>query len=282
MSGYKGWTGRGIGIAMMLAFAGMHTARAMTVDKLLDAMREAYEQQRREIKDYTLVVAGLAGRQTVYHQKYTEEGQTRFRVRNEQGVSSVGFFPGLEEDALRRAGRYAGRETRDGTELHVIAIDEITDSDPDHEMDEPQVRRNVRLYIEPDKWVVRRLTYEMDADLSVVEPGLKGRGLISVHSDDYRDVQGMWIAHRTVMSTRILEDDLRDRFQAAIQQILEQVEQRLRELQDSESPPAHAERMTRMLESQKKAMKATLRGEFVTEVEAVRVNTGLPDNQFLE
>ncbi len=255
---------------------------AMTGAELLDTMRDAYEEQHESIEDYTLVTDMY----TTYYRKKIVDGRTTFETRTEVHgprewkeagdavhVGHSDLFDPEIYDELRRAARYGGTETRNGDSMPVLEIDEMRlPSEPDTD---GQRLQNVRMLIEPGKWVAREMSFDVDVD---VRPGQTGAFSPEFHFDDYRNVEGMWIPYRTTLIIEIGDDLIGPEEREQARQQLAQMERQLEQMPEEQR--AMMEQMMGGRIDQIRGMLEGERMEWVINVREVKVNTGLSDDLF--
>ncbi len=161
----------------------------------------------------------------------------------------------------------------DGVRMHVLEVPEMTI--PDAEGLTQERVQNARLFIEPDKWAPRRMTFDAEAE---VEPGRTETVSPEIRLDDYRNVEGMWIPYRTTMIMEIGEELLGPEQREEAQRQLAQMETQLEQM-----PEQQRDMMEQMMGNQLDQLRQMLDGErmeWTIHVEEVKVNTGLPDHLF--
>ncbi len=277
-----------IATAILTAFTIMATpfiseTHAMSVDELLDTMRDAYEQSHRDIEDYTIVTDMY----TAYHKKHIVDGRPAYKTRTEtSGLEDMGgaggsatvsrsdlFDPEIY-DQIRASGSYEGMETVDGTRTHVLSVPSINLPEEDIDMD-VQTMQNVRLFIEPDKWVPRRITFDVDAE---IEEGQIRTVSPEILMGDYRNVEGLWVPYSTTMLMEVGDDILSPEKREEARRQLAQLEQQMEQM-----PEQQRQMMEQMMAGQLDQLRDMLEGErmeWTINVREVKVNSGLPDSMF--
>lgn len=255
---------------------------AQSVSDLVDRMYASYEEQAEGVDDYTLVQTMMAFESTSYFEKEMVDGRPVFRMRSGSAQaanlnvglggddSGIGDIYEIGPELVEHA-RYAGRESIDGSDVHVLAIDDLSQVSfaqqptPDDMEFQP---RNGRIYVDADMMVPRRLEFVGDAttDNGVSEVTM------SIDLQDIRDVQGLLIPFHTVMRISGLQAMLDPEMRAQLQEM----EQQLAAL-----PPEQREMMERMMGAQLEQLRQMASGgDDVMSVEVtvsdVRVNTGPP------
>lgn len=255
---------------------------AQSVSDLVDRMYASYEQQAEGVDNYTLVQTMMGFESTSYFEKEMVDGRPVFRMRGGSaqsanlnvglggGDSGIGDIYEVGPELIEHA-RYAGSEAIDGSDVHVLAIDDLSQvgfaqqPTPDDMQFEA---RNGRIYVDADLMVPRRLEFVGDATTA------NGVSEVTVQIDlqDIRDVEGLLIPFRTMMQISGLGAMIDPEMRAQ----LEQMEEQLAAL-----PPEQREMMERMMGAQLEQLRQMASGgEDIMSVEVtvsdVRVNSGPP------
>lgn len=274
---------RGISTCFALLALAPVIVAAQSVEDVVEQMYEAYERQAASIDNYSLSQSMMGFETVSYFEKETVDGRPVFRLRN---ASAGGLSPSLGDEnvghgdvylfgpELVEHGRYEGREQIEGREVHVLAIDDLSELDiaqPEAPEDMEFQARSGRLYIDTEMMVPRRMEFTGDA----MTPNGEQELTMRMDMMDIRDVQGLLIPHRTVMNVQGLEAMIDPEMQAQ----LEEMEEQLAAL-----PPDQREMMERMLGPQmeqiRQMMSGAASGEGLTTeitVTDVRVNEGPPN-----
>ena len=276
---------RGPGLLLLALAAaalapGATPASAQSADEIIDAMLDAYEARTEGVDDYTLVQSFMGFETVSYFVKEMQDGRPVFRMREsssagmdmdveEAGAGTLDEIYAIGEDFKENA-EYVGRETVDGRPVHVLEITDLDDTGFGRSIAQDSEFRPVsgRIYLDAESYVPRRMVF--DGELTNAE----GTHQVTSTMDlmDYRDHQGMLVAHRTVMSIEglgaAIDEDARAQF--------EQMEEEL-----SNMPPEQRRMVESMMSEQLEQFRAMMQGEdgpMVVEVEVreVRVNAGPP------
>ena len=215
----------------------------------------------------------------LYFEKEMQEGHPVFRLR---GSSTAGFAADLDDDVgytdvyaaapeLKEHARYGGTEQIDGSEVHVLVIDDLVAlglARPSTPEDTEFHPRNGRIYVDSDRWVPRRMEFVGDLDT--------GDGLVEVTStidlQDYRDDAGLLLPYRTVVRM----DGLAEAIDPEMRAELEELQRQLEEL-----PEEQRAMVEQMFAGRMEQMEAMLGGDdggmtIELNVVEVRVNEGPP------
>lgn len=263
-------------IALLLVAGGV---AAQSVSEVVDQMYASYERQARGVDDYTLVQTAMGIQTTSYFVKEMVDGRPVFRLQGAAaqetsfsfGGSDAGFGdiydvgPQLEEHA-----RYVGREEVEGSAVHVLAVDDLSQLDlaptaPGEMEFEP---RTGRFFVDAELLVPRRIELVGDA----VTPNGTHEVTVTIDFRDIREEQGLLIPYQTSVSL----SGLQAMIDPATRAQLEEVEAQLAAL-----PPDQREMMERMMGPQLEQIRAIAAGgsdvmSVDVSVDEVLVNSGPP------
>lgn len=255
-------------------------ASAQSVQEVVDGMYAAFERQAEGIDDYTLVQSVMGFDATSYFEKETADGRSTFRMK-ESDAEGLGMSFGDEDAGLGELhsigpelvehGRYAGREQIDGTQVHVIVVDDITQLDlatPEGPEEMEFTPKSGRFFIDAERMVARRIEIDGEGHAE------NGPQPIAMRMDllDYRSVEGLLVPYRTVVTIEGLQAMMDPEMQAQLEEMERQLEQM------PESQRAMMERMMGETLERMKQMMGDDGEPMVIEVTVsdVRVNTGPP------
>ena len=271
---------RGISASLVLSALLATHAVGQSVADIVDRMYEAYERQAAGVDNYTLVQTMMGLESVNYFEKEMVGGKPVFRLKN---AGMGGFRFGLgDEDAgqgdifligpdLVEHASYAGRDQIDGSSVHVLAIDDLSALDiaqptaPDG-MD--FVPKSGRIFIDDQIMAPRRMEFVGDAtaDDGVHEVTMR------MDLEDYRDVEGLLIAHHTVIQIEglgaMIDPEMQAQFEAMEKQL-------------ADIPPEQRQMVERMMGPQMEQMRQMMSGgddgmTMEVTVTDVRVNSGPP------
>ncbi len=246
--------------------------------EIIERMLSEYERRSEGVENYTLIQDVMGFETVSYFEKEMMDGRPVFRLRSSSaGGVDVGD-PGdggfdeiysMGEEFARRA-QHEGREQIDGYDVHVLDLSDLTGMGfgPKVNADSDFEPKRGRLFIDADTYAPRRLEFEGEM---ANEQGVQ-EVTMTVDLTDYREVQGMLVAYRTVVSIEGLGAAIDPEARA-------QLEELQRELENM--PPAQR----RVLESlmgdrivQFRALTEGGDGAMTIEmtVREVRVNVGPP------
>ena len=273
---------RSLPATLLLIALSATTVSAQSVSDVVQQMYEAYEAQAAGIDDYTLVQAAMGIETTSYFEKQTIDGHPVFVMTggSAQGAN-LNFGLGSDDGAMGNIyeigpqlvehARYGGRESLDGTDVHVLQIDDlsqisIAQQPAPGEMD--FTARSGTFYVEADRMIPRRFEFVGDA----VMEGVAHEVTVEIDQMDVRDVEGLLIPFHTTMQISGLQAMIDPEMRAQLQEM----EQQLAQL-----PPDQREMMERMLGDQLEQLRQMAAGDgdsmsVELEVRDVRVNAGPP------
>ena len=267
-------------LAAASAVVGVTPASAQSAGEVIDAMLDAYEARTEGIDDYTLVQSFMGFETVSYFVKEMEDGRPVFRMREsssagmdmdveEAGPGTLDEIYAIGEDFKQNA-EYLGRETVDGSEVHVLEIDDLEETSFGQSIAQDSEFRPVsgRLYLDAERYVPRRMVFQGE----LTNP--EGTHSVTSTMDlmDYRDHQGMLMAHRTVMTIEGLGAAIDEEARAQFEQMEEEL---------ANMPPEQRRMVESMMSEQLEQFRAMMQGDdepMVVEVEVreVRVNAGPP------
>ncbi len=212
---------------------------AQSAAEIVERMLSEYERRSAAVENFS-VIQDVMGLETVsYFEKEIVNGRPVFRLRHsiaggmeidssDQGGLDAIYAMG---DELARRARYEGRTEIGGYDVHVLEISDLTGMGfgqsvtPDSEF-APTLGR---IFLDVDTYAPRRLEFqgEITNEQGVHEVNT------TLDMGDYREVEGMLVAYRTVFTMEglgaVIDPETRARF-----------EQMQRELEDM---PAEQRRM---------------------------------------
>ena len=266
-------------VVSLLALGSGAPAAAQSVAEVIDEMYASFERQAEGIDDYTLVQSVMGFETTSYFVKEMVDGRPVFRIQEAEaegtGMSfdaDAGFaeFYSIGPDLVEH-GSYGGREQIDGTDVHLIVVDDVTQLDfetPEAPDDMEFTPTSGRFYVDADRMMPRRVELDGEARTD------SGTHPLSMRMDllDYRSAEGLLIPFQTVVTI----DGMQAMMDPEMRAQLEEMERELEQM-----PPDQREMMERMLGEQLERMKQMMSGDgepMVIEivVEEVRVNAGPP------
>ena len=256
-------------------------AAGQSVADIVERMYAEYERQAAGIDNYTLVQSMIGIETVSYFEKETVDGRPVFRMR-EAATQGFNFSLGDEDTGhgdiflfgpdLVEHGRYAGEEQIDGSAAHVLAVDDLSALDiaqPSGPGDMEFVPRSGRIFVDAEMMVPRRMEFTGDA----TTPDGTQEITMRMDMEDFRDVEGLVIPHRTVMNIEGFGAMIDPEMQAQ----LAEMERQLAAL-----PADQRQILERMLGPQMEQIRQMMAGgggAMTTEITVtdVRVNAGPPN-----
>lgn len=252
-------------------------AAAQSASEIIDRMLTGYEARTEGVDDYTLVQDVMGVETASYFVKEMRDGRPVFRLRAsdggavemEEGPGSLGEIYAIAEE-LEENATYLGTESVAGYDTHVLALEDLAETGlaEDFGQDAEFTPRRGTLYLDVESYIPRRMVVEGEL--------INAEGTHTVTStmdmEDFREHQGLLVAHRTVMTVEglgaAIDEDARAQF-----------EEMERELENM--PPEQRRMVESMMADQLEQFRAMMAGEdeaMVIEVRVreVRVNAGPP------
>lgn len=251
---------------------------AQSAGEVIDRMLEAYEARTEGIDDYTLVQRFMGFETVSYFVKEMEEGRPVFRLQEstagDMEMDDAG--PGtLDEiyaigDEFKENAEYVGQETVGGNTVHVLEISDLENTGFGQSIAQDSEFRPVsgRIYLDAETYVPRRMVF----DGELTNPDGTHQVTSTMDLEDYREHEGMLVAHRTVMTVEGLGAAIDEEARAQFEQMEEEL---------ANMPPEQRRMVESMMSEQLEQFRAMMAGDdepMVVEVEVqeVRVNAGPP------
>ncbi len=251
-----------------------------SVEYVLDNYRLNYEESIKNIEDFIVETDTY----TIYYKKVYQDGRPYFKskmdseeydISSATSISDNELFTPEMYDILKEVAVYEGVTYLNGYKTYLISTGKVEGLFPEEDDLDGEIH-SANFYIDTDKWVVRKIEFEIedevDGDLRRFNP--------VILMDDYRDIEGMMVPFKTTMIIDGLSSQMTE-------QELEEAREGFRELEENleQMSPEEREMMMRMIGPQIEEYKKILetdRLETSVIIKEVRVNTGLTDEFFLE
>lgn len=177
---------------------------AQSASEIVSRMMDEYADRTARVDDYTIVQDAMGMETRAYFEKVTVEGRPTFQLRRSQagGMSLNGPSQNFDEiytfgSDLAEQARYEGTERIDNYDVHVLAIDDLSEIDFGSDMaagpDSEFVPRSGKVFVDIDTFVPRRMEYEGEMTNS------DGTHTVTsiITMGDYREIEGMLFPFRT-------------------------------------------------------------------------------------
>jgi len=269
---------RSIMSTLALASAVAAPVAAQSGAEIIERMLSEYERRSEGVENYTLVQDVMGFETVSYFEKEMMDGRPVFRLRSssaggvdvgDPGDGRFGEIYSMGDEFARRA-QHEGREQIDGYDVHVLDLSDLTGMGfgPKVSPDSDFEPKRGRLFIDADTYAPRRLEFEGEM---ANEQGVQ-EVTITVDMTDYREVQGMLVAYRTVVSIEGLGAAIDPEARA-------QLEEMQRELKNM--PPAQRRMVESLMGDRIEQLQGLTEGgdgamTIEMTVREVRVNAGPP------
>ena len=252
---------------------------AQSATDVVERMLSEYASRVADVDNYTLVQQTMGFETVSYFEKEMVDGRPVFRSRT--SVSSMGVTADVSDDSglddvyaigeeLGRRGQYAGVQRVNDYDLHVIEVSDFSglafgeDLAPDSDF-QP---KSGTFYLDVDTYVPRRIEF---VGSLTNEEGVHDITSI-IEMGDFREVQGMLVPYRTVVTLEGLGAAIDEETRA-------QFEEMQRELENL--PPEQRAMVEQMMAGQLEQFRSMMAGDdepmsFQVLVTDVRVNAGPP------
>lgn len=273
---------RGFVFSLLIPAAAASPLHGQSVQSVLDHMASAYEHRVSDVRDYTIVQENQGDTTVVYRVKEMVDGHPVFRTKsltvdgqprpNEEDSSTVDDVYGMIGE-LRTAAQYAGTDTVDGHQAHVL-----TTTDPNamgldpRQVDEKHrfTPKSAKMFVDAERWVPLR--YEWEGTWQA-EGGQPSDVSMRVDMSDYREVEGLLEPFHLAITVSGAMNAM-----GADPEMQEKIAEMRKEIAElPEAQRAMAEQMMKARMGQMEQMAAgddTVSSEIV--VTSVRVNAGPP------
>ncbi len=254
---------------------------AQSASDIVERMLAEYERRSEGVDNYTLIQEVMGFETVAYFEKEITDGRPVFRLKS---TSAGGMTLGDSEDGsldqiytmgdeLARKARYEGRDRIDGYDVHVLVMPDFEGMDFGRNMtpDADFEPKRGRIFLDVDTYAPRRMEFEgeMTNEQGVHEV------TTSVEMGDYREVGGMLMPYRTVISIEGLGAAIDPETRAQFEQMQAELEN---------MPPAQRRMVESMMAEQLDQFRAMMGGSDApmtveVMVREVLVNAGPPEGR---
>ena len=259
-------------------------AQGQSVEAVINEMKARYEQQFASVDNYIIET----DKYTTYFRKADASAEARYESRTVWNESeglfgqmdfsdSPGYYATEDQlDKLAAEAEYGGTETIDGTEAHVLLIDDpqALADDGSGEENPEEVTGTMRLYIDASQYVPIRMDFEAQVESERGTQTVKPTMTFS----DYRTIDGLTVPWMMQMKMDNLNSSMSPEERAQARESLEQMEEQMKNMSDRQR-----KMMERMLKGKMESLRKIIEEgtiEFNVQVRDVKVNTGIPDDVF--
>lgn len=245
---------------------GIPPATAQSVESIVENMRAQYEQQLETVDTY-IVETNLY---TSYNRKVVQDGTPTYETQTQlKGQETTPFASsttpsaayGFHFDRLLQHASYTGTETIDGTQCHVLQVDNPSAVDPDM----GDEAASMRYYIDADRHVPARMVMQTK---NAQQQGPQATS-VTINLKNYQTTDGLTLPHRMEIQ---LDANLSEAQRQKMKQAMKQMEN---------MPEQQREQMEKMMGSQMDMMRQLMSGDpIVIEVQRVEVNADIPEGIF--
>lgn len=287
---------RGIGVVGAI-FAFSAAASGKTAKGIIQKIAANYENQMKGVKDYTVVT----DKSTTYHKRATVGGRTIYKTRSEtemMGKKFTTIYDGVYQwsvdpisGELKKEkpdynpyqawenlkdidAEYVRTEKIDGNSAYVLRIEDMTKLMGTNKPEE-MVEGSGKVWVDVKDLVMKKM--EISAKI-VDEEGQKRDVNTITRFEDFRKVDGMLIAYRTVTTIGGVAEEITPEQKQEMREGLAKMREELAKM-----PPEQRAMAEKMMKPQMEMMQKMLAGggmETVIEVKDAKVNTGLSDALF--
>lgn len=241
---------------------------AQDVASVVENMREVYQQQLETVETY-IVETNMY---TSYARKVNRNGEPTYETSTQmqgQGSSALASTStpssvyGFEFDRLKQQATYGGTETINGTQTHILQVDnpsEVYD-------DVGEEAESMSYYIDAERHVPVRMVMQMASDENPQDS--RQGGSMTVNLKNYQTVDDLTLPHRMELQ---VDANMSEEQQRQMEQLKKQLE---------DMPEEQRKQMEQMMGDGLEMMQNMMSGEpMVVEVQRVQVNVDLPPEAF--
>lgn len=253
-------------LSIGLFLSGLTPAAAQSVESVVENMRAQYEQ-RLETVDTYIVETNLY---TSYNRKVVKDGmptyETQTRMKGQEttpftSTATPSSAYGFQFDRLIQRATYAGTETIDGRQCHVLQVDDPSMVDPDMADD----AASMTYYVDAN----RHLPVRMVMKTKKAQQEGPQASSVTINLKNYETTDGLTLPHRMEMQFEMaMSEQQRQQMKHAMQQM-------------ENMSDAQRKQMQNMMGEQMEMMKQMMSGDpVIIDVQNVKVNTEIPDDIF--
>jgi len=236
---------------------------AQSASSIAEQMKARYQEQLTDVDNYVVETTMY----TSYHRTVMKEGelalQTEVKMNDESSLFSAmgnapmttSSEPAHYEDLAENA-TYAGSETVNGVECHVLRVQDASEMKSD--------AQEMTYYVDVDRYVPVRL--------QTIQPPQQGEGKpteVVVDFEDYRTTKGITLAWRTTMQMNM---DMSEEQRQKMEKMVTQIEN---------LPEGQREMMKKQMPVSFERIRQIMSGDPITiAVKDVHVNTDIPEGTF--
>jgi hypothetical protein len=254
-------------VALTLGLPG--SGEAQSAEDIFMTALDRYEQRMEGIDSYTIVQETMGFESTVRLERSEMDGRSVFLPAGsaERGAG-IADFHRLYPQLIERAS-VEGKESVDGSDCHVVAIEDFEGIDMGQDMNmgegsfEP--KRGV-FYIDDDEYVIRKMTMDGEMESNGELQPFSMTSLIS----DYREVEGMLHPFLITVSLQGSVPGMSEEEIADLHRQMEEMEKQLAEM-----PEGQRAMVERMMKPQMERLEQMMGGggmEVTIRTLEVRVN----------
>lgn len=297
---------------LALTTASLSSLGQMTAQKVTDNIKDAYKDQIQGIKDITKKTD-----QGVQYQKWVEKsGNTIYKLRNEQETNDTkqiavydGKYYWTKNPATGKVTKneldinpmvyhsflkdldpdYDGKQNVNGKNCHVLKVedadlDKMVNPSTGESMIPPESKGmeeatvDAKFFVDDDDWVIVKMVFDVDG---LQMKGKSRKAKMVMVNEDFRNVEGLIIPYRTVSTTKIDMTAEEKKEAKKAQKSMEEMQEKMKNM-SPEKREMMEEYMKPQMEQMGKMKSLFMTGEMkqVSNVQEVKVNTGIPDKLF--
>ncbi len=182
---------------------------AQSAAEIVELMLSEYERRSEGVDNYTLIQDAMGLETVSYFEKEIVDGRPVFRLRR-TSTTGVGVMDvddptegGVDEiyslgAELARRAQYLGRERINDYDVFVLDIEDLSNTGFGRSMtqDSEFAPTRGRLYLDVDTYAPRRMEFEGEMTNDQGGSTLTS----SIEMADYREIEGLLLPHRTVIT----------------------------------------------------------------------------------
>lgn len=257
--------------SLLLLFVGILVgavlpASGQSVEAVIDEMRARHTEQLESVDTYIVET----NHYTSYNKKVVRDGtptydtETRMKGSDTPGFASAGTpstVYGMDYDRLKQEASYAGTESIDGVNCHVLKVGNPSALNSDMSGD----TESLTYYIDADEYVPRRMVVQSKSQ--------RTRGgdatTITINMSGYQTTDGLTLPyHIEIQLDMQMSEEERQKMRQAMKQM-------------QNMPEEQRQKMKQMMGGQMEQLQQMMSGDpVVVKVQSVQVNTDLPEGMF--
>jgi len=303
-------------ISLALFMPCVLSAQQEKAQRIIDELINTYEKQHVGVKDMKTVQDNAViyekwvkkDGETIYKWRKEEEidgqrvvslfdGETYYTInpltgaveeKDDRNINPLHFYEYLKTIGYT----YAGKTDVDGKSCHVIKAEDVpldklaqmtapesAKKQSQQQSGEQEILMDMQIFVDGNDWVVPKIVTEIDGsemgdDMSEMVSKVRSE----VRNTDFREVEGMLIAHKIIQTTQMKMTPKGQQQSAQMKEAMQSMKEEMADMPPEQKAMMESRMKARMGKGMQ--MMTGEKTETIKVVESVEVNTGLSDELF--